>query len=133
MWIINSVRDDMKEALDRGLLIPHWGLYYLTRFAEGETADTLWDSLHLTKNMQYTAEQMYAMLKESGKAHDAQVVDYAAVTENPETVTPEEKDAFAYDLSCRIVRKNDLERRELARTLAIGRELQSRLEKLNKE
>lgn len=131
--IIRSVRDDMKEALDRGLLIPHQDLYLMTRFAEGETADTLWTFLQMTKEQKCTPEHMLDLLKKSGKAHDSQVVDFGTVTTDPGILTPEEKDAFAYDLSCRIVRKNDLERRELARTLAIGRELQSRLEELNKE
>lgn len=133
MMILQSVRDDMKEALDRGLLIPHTKLYLLTRFAEGETADTLWDSLQMTKNEKCTVARLYDLLKKNGKAHDAQVVDLAAVTENSEVMTPEEKDAFAYDLSCRIVRKNIRERKELARTLKIGRQLETRLEDFYRE
>ena len=78
--ISRAVRTDMKEALDKGLLIPHANLFLLTRFGKGETADTLWDSLTFTSNQKYTPAEMYGMLRQAGKAQDVQVECVGFVT-----------------------------------------------------
>ena len=129
--ISKSVRDNMKEALDRGLVIPDQDLYLLTRFMPGETVDSLWDSLQMSDNQKYTPAQMYAVLKENGKAIDVKVECVGLVTTDPNAMTPKQKDSFAYDLSCRVVRKNSRDRKDLTRTLEIGRELEKRLEARN--
>ena len=130
--ISKSVRDDMKEALDKGLVIPHADLFQLTRFAQGETADTLWDSLSLTDNQKYTPAEMYSMLRQAGKAQDVQVECVGFVTIDPDIIEQKDKEKYAYDLSCRVVRKNSRERKDLTRTLEIARELEARLEERNR-
>ena len=127
-----GVRGNMSEARERGLLIPAPDLYLLTRFRPGETADSLWASLKMTENQRYTPAEMYRMLHEAGKAADIRVECVGFVTTDPDAMTAEQKDALAYDLSCRVVRKNSRERKELARTLEIARDLEARLEERNR-
>ena len=128
--ISQAVRNDMAEAGQKGLLIPDTDLYMLTRFAAGATAESLWDSLNLTQNQKYTPAEIYQLLRDSGKAEDKRVQCIGFETTDS-TIPDNEKQAFAFDMSCRVVRKNSKERKALTRTLEIARDLEARLESWN--
>lgn len=128
--ISQAVRNDMAKARQKGLLIPDSDLYKLPRFGAGETTDSLWKSLTLTQNQKYSPAEIYQMLRENGKAVDLRVQCIGFETTDS-TIPDNEKDAFAFEMSCRVVRKNSRERRALTRTLEIADELETRLESWN--
>lgn len=129
-----AVRQDMAQAREKGLLVPETDpnqekdLYKLTRFKKGETAESLWNSLQLVENQKYEASQIYQLLRDAGLAEDRRVECIGFVTSD---IDVKDKDALAYEMSCRIVRKNSRERKDLTRTLVIAGELEDRLREWN--